>query len=172
MADAVFKPTYPAAGKAVTINFKDLASSATAGRESTTVDNTSDRYDALWLSVTAKSAAGTPGADGVLYVYAYATILNAAGNAEILPTPLTGTATANNATITPELDKLYYVGAVKMAAAATTYTKIFNLSAAFGGVIPRKWGIVIINYTNLALSATEADCSMVYYGQNITAVTS
>lgn len=172
MADAVFKPTYPANGKAVTIHFKDLASHATTGRESDVIDNTSDRYDAIDLHIKVKSAAGTPGADGVLYVWAYRTILNVAGDAELYPTPITGGHTADNATITAEEDKLFYVGAVKMPAAATTYSKVFNLAPVFGGIMPRKWGIVIRNYSNMALSATEADCSAIYYGTNITAVTS
>lgn len=172
MADAVFKPTYPANGKAVTINFKDLADSATAGRESNIIDNTSDRYDSIDLMISVKSASGTPGSDGVVYVWAYKTILNVAGNAELYPSVISGTATANNATITAKEDDLIYLGAIKVPAAATTYSKVFSLTAAFAGVMPRKWGIVIRNKTNMALSATESDCSAIYYGTNITAVTS
>lgn len=171
MADAVFKPTYPANGKVITINFKDLASSATAGRESAIVDNTSDRYDSIDLHIKVKTGAGTPGVDGVLYVWAYRTILNVAGDTELLPSGVSGSATANDATITAEEDKLYFVGAIKLPAASSTYAKVFNLAPVFGGIMPRKWGIVVRNYSNLVLSATEADCSAVYYGTNITAVT-
>ena len=103
---------------------------------------------------------------------AYATILNVAGDTELYPTPLAGTKTANNATITAEEDKLFYIGSIKIPAAATAYSKVFNLAPVFGGIMPRKWGIVMRNYTNLAMSATEADCSMILYGENITAVTS
>jgi hypothetical protein len=39
-----------------------------------------------------------------------------------------------------------------------------SVAAAFGGILPRKWGIVVRNYTGFALSATEGDMSYTYTG--------
>jgi hypothetical protein len=45
----------------------------------------------------------------------------------------------------------------------------FSIAQAFGGVMPRKWGIVLYNGTGAALNATQTDSECQYSGLTITA---
>ncbi len=154
-----FKPQYPAAGAAVTITLDGLASSATDGRESALIDNTTDRWSRGTLHAKIKTAAGSPANDKAVYFYAYEETLDGSSTAQ-KPTPL---AAVDAAVAAIQQGSLKYLGAMAVPAGATSYERNFDLAAAFPDGLPRKWGIVVRNYTGLALSATPGDNAVTWY---------
>jgi hypothetical protein len=144
---------------AITITLASLASSLNAGRESTAVDNGTDKFLDALVQVVVKLAAGSPSADATVYIYAY-------GSED--GTIFTDNATGADAAITltdPRNMKL--IGTIKCpAAGGLTYeSQPMSVAKAFDWVLPRKWGIVVINNTNVAFDTTgsSAKYSGVYY---------
>jgi hypothetical protein len=143
---------------AMTCSLASLSSSATVGRESTAVDNTTNLYlDAIvQLIVTLQS--GTPGSDKTVYVYAY-------GSED--GSDYTDNATGSDASITLRTPtNMCLIGSIYCPdSGGLTYKgQPMRVAPAFGGVLPRKWGIVIVNYTAVTLSSTEGDHSKTYTG--------
>lgn len=142
---------------AFTITLNSLASSATAGRESTAIDNTSNLYEDALVQVTVTLQAGTPGTDKTVYVYAY-------GSED--GSTYTDNATGSDAAITlrdPSCLVLIGVIPVPDAGGVTYESSPMAVARAFGGKLPRKWGIVVRNYTNVALHASAGN-SATYSG--------
>src|SRR5688572_7163853 len=65
-----FKPLY-SNSFSITITLNGLASSATAGREGTSVSNATDRYEDVHVTPKVTLATGTPSNDKAVYVYAW-----------------------------------------------------------------------------------------------------
>jgi hypothetical protein len=143
---------------ALTITLASLASSATAGRESTAIDNTSNLGEDALVFVKVKLQAGTPANDKAIYVYAY-------GSED--GTNYTDPATGTDAAITlRDPTNLRLIGVINTpdSGALTYKSNPFSVAAAFGGILPRKWGIVIRNYTGIAFDATAGNHSITYTG--------
>jgi hypothetical protein len=141
-----------------TLTLASLASSATAGRESTVVDNTSDLFIDAMVQVKVALQSGTPSVDKAVYVYAY-------GSED--GSTYTDNATGSNAAITlraPTAMRLIGVIPCPDSGALTYEGQPMSVASAFGGILPRKWGIVVRNYTGVTLSATEGDHSYKYSG--------
>lgn len=147
---------------AITITLTSLASSATAGRESLAVDNTGAlNLDAL-VQVKIKLAAGSPANDKQVYVFA-------AGSED--GTQYTDNATGADAAITMrDPTNLRPIGVIPTpdSGGLTYIGSPMSVAAAFGGVLPRKWSIVIRNFTGLALTGTPADHAVTYTGVTAT----
>src|SRR6266481_4561904 len=143
-----------------------LASSATDGREGTSVSNASDLFiDALlWVKVKGTNS-GSVANDKAVLVYVYST--SDEGSPEY-PDVVTG----SDANITPtNFQHLRLGGKVFFAANNTTYKNGgFSVASAFGGVLPKRWGVVVRNYTGIALSITGADHRVHYQGVYTTIV--
>ncbi len=132
---------------AITITLANLASSATAGRESTVIDNSSDLFLDALVYVTVNVGAGSIANDKCAYVFAY-------GSED--GTNYTDNATGSDAAITLNVPtNLHLVAVISMPTASLTYKAVFSVAQAFGGVLPRKWGIVVRNYCGLALAAAN-----------------
>ena len=119
---------------AITITLASLAHSDNAGRESTAVDNGTNKFIDALVQIKVKLAAGTPSADRTVYVYAY-------GSED--GTTYTDNATGSDAAITltdPPNAKL--IGAIRCpAAGALTYeSSPMSVAKAFDWILPRKWG--------------------------------
>lgn len=136
-----------------------LASLATAGaRESTVVDNTSDLFLDALVRLQVKLQAGSPGSDKAIYVYAY-------GSED--GTNYTDNATGSDAAVTMRApSNLRLIGVINTpdSGALTYKSHPMSVAAAFGGVMPRKWGIVVENKTNIAFDATEGNHAKAYTG--------
>ena len=132
-----------------TITLASLANGATSGQESTVVDNTSDLYMDASAQVIVTISSGTPANDKAAYVYAY----GSDGS-----TNYSGGATGSNAAINlaaPTAMRLIGVIPMPTAATAVTYQgQPMSVAAAFGGIMPRKWGIVVRNYSGLSLTSS------------------
>lgn len=143
---------------ALTITLASLASSATVGRESTAVDNTSNLWVDAIVQVKVALQSGSAANDKAVYVYAYGSEDGAT---------YTDNATGSDAGITlrsPTNMRLIGVIPVPDGGVATYESQPMSVATAFGGHMPRKWGIVVRNYSGLALSATEGDHSYKYTG--------
>lgn len=145
---------------ALTITLASLAASTTAGRESTAVDNTSNKFVDALVTVICQMATGTPASEQAIYVYAY-------GSED--GTNYNDNATGSDAALTfRNPSNMPLIGRIEVPAAVTggaTFKGVFSVAAAFGGVLPRKWGIVVKNSTNLSLAASgnSASYTGIYY---------
>jgi hypothetical protein len=128
-------------------------------RESTAIDNSSDLFQDVLVQLKIKSGASGVSSSGVVNVYAYGTVDPAT------PTyadNCTGTDASVTLVVPPNLR---VIGQLNVVANATTYKSMpMSVAAAFGGVMPTKWGIVIENKSGAALDTTEANHAKLYQG--------
>lgn len=144
-----FKMSYTTGGS-VTITLASLASSATAGRESTVVDNSTNLDLDAHLYCRFVPQSGTPANDKGVYVYGYG-LADATPN---YPDNLTGADAACTPTSEANLTLLSFVN---IAASATAGGRWIGSIAMLLGGMPIKWGIFVRNYCGFALSATEGN---------------
>lgn len=147
-----------ATSTAITCTLASLASSATAGRECTAIDNSANLYLDALLYVAFKLATGTPANDKAAYVFLY-------GSED--GTNYTDNATGSDAAITFRVpSNLPLGGLIKTPdAGALTYKGgPFAVAPQFGGVLPRKWGFALRNYSGVAGDATEGNHVKTYSG--------
>ena len=138
------------ASTAITITLNGLASSATAGRESTAIDNTINKFLDALVTATLKAADAALANDKAAYVYAY-------GSEDGVN--YSDLATGLDAAHTPKVSPLIKVIPLEQNVSQRV---IFAIAQAFGEIMPRKWGIIVRNYSGQALAA--ADNSVSYTG--------
>lgn len=146
---AGIKPTY--ASKA-TITWTGTSLANGSARESTVVDNTTNRYrDARIRFQTKGQTSGTNYVD--VYVY------TALGD-----TTYTDAATGSDAAFTAaNRFNSRYLGSIKCNAGTSAVQAEFQLSDIFR-TCPDKWGLIVINNSGAALSATAGDHVVEYQG--------
>jgi hypothetical protein len=152
---ATIKALYGTSNQAITLTLTSLASAA--ARQSTVVSNTTDLFlDAL---VAIKTKTGTPlSSDKAIYVYAY----GSSDGGSTYPDAVTGSDAAYTM-ISPTNLKL--IGIINAPTASTAYEAgPWSVAAAFGGVLPEKWGVVVQNATGATLSVTGGDHGVWYQG--------
>jgi hypothetical protein len=127
-----------------------LASSPTAGWQSAVIDNTTDLYLDALVQVVLDFANTAPGNDKAAYIYAYG------GLATTYTNPASGTEGAITlTTIVSTQPNIKLVGVVAYNTAdEVVESQPMSVAAAFGGVLPPKWGIVLVNYSGAALAAS------------------
>ena len=147
---------------AITCTITALGNSATVGRQCTVVTNT-NLYDDVMVTVGAITNASAPTGDKACYVYFFgsedATLFD---SDDAQPG-------ANDATYTINLaSNLRGPGVISCPAASKIYYKVFSLASFFGGLVPRKWGFVFINFTGNSMLATTTNPNMSYTGVSFT----
>lgn len=155
---AVMQPKY-AASTAVTISCNSKATGA--ARASAAVDNTGNRYMDALLGGAITLQAGTPGSDFCINVYAY-------GSED-------GTNYGDNATGSDADITLRSYTNLKLIACITTpdsggltyRMQPVSIAKAFDGILPRKWGIVVENRTNVTFATTGNNNTFSYTGVNL-----
>jgi hypothetical protein len=139
------KNKYGASNQAITITITSLGSNST--RESTVIDNSSDLFLNVLVNVKIKTNSSGTVSTGYVNVYAYGT---ADGG-----TTYNGGATGSDASITlSNPPNMRLIGVINAVANSTTYNGLFDVAAAFDGVMPQKWGIVVDNRSGAALDAS------------------
>lgn len=131
-----------------------------AARQSTYVDNATNLFvDALVAGWILSNTAGTNAA-GYANIYAYGTV-NDTGTC----TYTDGAAGADGAMTLTAPPNARLIGVVNIVANGTNYYfGPFSVAAAFGGVLPRRWGVIIENKTCAAyFNTTAATCFSVQY---------
>lgn len=139
------------AASALTMTLASLASDTNlvAGRESTAVDNGSGGDDAIDCLVGGKVTTGTtPTAARQIEVWLYGMYDG---------TEYSGGATGSDANLTPDakslLKLLTIIPTVNTSDKAYRWGP-FSVAQAFGGVMPQKWGVYIVQNTGANLNAT------------------
>jgi hypothetical protein len=154
---ATIKTLYGTEKQAITITLGGLASAAY--RQSAVIDNTTNLFTDVLVTLQAKTNAAGTSATGYVSVFAYGTV-------DIADAIYTDGASGLDAAMTPTSPtNLKMLGNINAVANATTYTGgPWDVAAAFGGVVPEKWGIVVQNNTGAALDATEGSHTKYYQG--------
>jgi hypothetical protein len=141
-----------------TLTLASLASSATAGRECTAIDNSSNKYTDVHVQLKIQLQTGSPANDKAIYVYAY-------GSED--GSTYTDNATGSDAAITlRDPTNMRIIGVIPCpdSGGVVYESQPMSVAAAFGGKMPRAWGIVVRNYTGVTLHATEGNHAKKYTG--------
>lgn len=136
---------------AFTITLNSLASSGTAGRESTVVDNSSNlMLDAL-VEVTIDYPNSAPANDQAIYVYAYGSL-----DGTNYPESITGSDAGYTFKGSAGALKtaLRLIGVIPAVQNMNYRFGPFNVAPAFGGIMPVKWGIAVLNYSGQTLDSS------------------
>lgn len=143
---------------AFTITNANLATSATAGWMSNAIDNSTNLYlDALIHFVLA-AVNTAPANSKAIFVYAFGLVDGTGtlytGTGDTNPAGTEGTLTfpdvTANAIPMPLLGVIPYPVQNKAINAGP-----FSVASCFGGVLPVKWGIAMVNHTGMTLSVTS-----------------
>lgn len=156
-----FKAKYGTTAQAITISLNGLASSATAGRQSTEVDNTTNLFvDAMVSVKITLPTTGTIGNDKALYIYAWGVtdtttptrpgeVASASANSQI---------GASDAAYTLGVDTpLRLIGRLGIPTLNTTANGVIisdpmSVRSGLGLMtLPPSWGIVVLNYCGVTL---------------------
>lgn len=145
-----------ASAAAFTITVASLSNNS--ARQSTEIDNSSNLYLDALVQVKIKSGASSTSATGVVNIFVFASADDQASRTE--------NAGATDAAITltsPTNARL--IGVVNVVANATTYySGPFSVAAAFGGVLPKYWGIIVQNVSGGTLDSTGGNHTLYYQG--------
>lgn len=119
-------------------------------RESTVVDETSSLAVDEIISVEANGSAA--GNTGLVDIYVYV---------EAGASAYTDGATGSDAAFTAANRKnSRYLGSLLMNGTTGVKGGGWSVAEAFGGVLPRKWGLIFINNSGASLSSTGGDFSV------------
>lgn len=149
------KVAYGTNGQTVTISPASVTNGS--ARESTAIDNGTDKFEDALVSVKLKSGGSGTASTGYVNVYAYGTV----DNGTTYPDNVTGSDAAITLTVPPNLR---LIGILNMVANGVTYKGVFSVARAFGGVLPQKWGIVLENKSGGTLDATGGNHAVLYQG--------
>tara|TARA_Y100000310_G_scaffold341268_1_gene439899 strand:- start:798 stop:1271 length:474 start_codon:yes stop_codon:yes gene_type:complete len=146
--------SYGTSNQTITLTQASLADGS--ARESTSVDNTTNKFvDAMVAGKTKANASGTS-STGFLSIFAYAT----ADGGTTYTDAATGTDSAHTIN-----NNLKFMGSVELNAnSETAQWGPFSLAKAFGGLLPDEWGIVIENNSGAALDSTGGNHAAFYQG--------
>lgn len=138
---------------AFTITLNSLGASTSAGRESTVIDNTTNLYLDALVEVLVSFPNSAPGSSKAIYIWAYGSLDG---------TNYTGACTGADAGYTRDNPTvLALLGSIPIPTQNKVYrSRPFSVARAFGGQLPRKWGIVVQNDANQTLNGSG--CSAQY----------
>lgn len=158
MAD--IKTKYGTSNQAITITLASLGNSATVGRESTVVSNAVNLFLDALVNVIIET--GVVASDKAAYIYAYGSV----DGGVIAGGTFTERCTGADAAFTRrDPTSLKLLGVIPTPTNSVIYEGgPFSVAAAFGGVLPEFWGIVVMNFTGAALSADAGDNKAFYQG--------
>lgn len=131
-----------------TVTSTALATLASAGAwMSAVIDNSANLYLDALVKIDLTQNTGAAASDKACYVYVYGVI--ASGEYPDAVTGSEGTFTINSPT------QLKLIGVISMPTqSATSYkSEPMSVAAAFGGQLPERWGIVVVNAVGMALTA-------------------
>lgn len=138
-------------------NLHSLASSATAGWSSASVDNTANLYLDAWLQIVLDPANTAPANSKSFFVYAYGgtnsgdftTTGAATGGTPGTEGALTFPDVTANPVGLPRIGLIPYVNADVIQK-----SRPFSIGLAFGGELPPFWGAALINHSGAALASS------------------
>lgn len=149
--------------QSITATLAGLADGAWRG--SASVDNATNKFvDAL---VGGKVQVGAVPADGSIEIYAYGSYDGTEFTAGVSGTDGTITWGTSGTTGADGMADLPLLGVIYIDTADDNKDKTFgpfSVAAAFGGVLPPKWGVIVRNRTGIAFHATGASNEVQFTG--------
>lgn len=140
------KTAYGSNNQSITCTFTSLTN--TSQRQSTAIDNTSNDFLDALVFVKVKSGGSSTSATGTVNVYAY-------GTADGGTTYSDGAVGTDGSITLTNPPNMRLIGVINVVANAVTYEGgPFSVAAAFGGILPDHWGIVIENKSGGTLDAS------------------
>jgi hypothetical protein len=153
---STIEPLYGTNNQAVTITLTSLASAA--ARASTAVSNTTTLYEDVLLFFTINTGTGVS-ATGYVNVYGYGSV----NGGTTYPEGITGTDAGVTLTSPPNLVLIAQINAGTPSVTKTfgpiSFCRMYGLDK-----LPAEWGVVVVNLTGAAFSATNG--SIIYQGIN------
>lgn len=134
---------------AITCTLASLAQGS--ARQSAYIDNTSNKFLDAIIYLKIKLQNTTPGSDKAIYVWFYG------GSEDGALWGYTDNATGSDAALTmrsPSNLRGPFVIVTPDTGGLEYKAVIGSVAAFFGGVLPKRWGIVVENKTNVTFSAT------------------
>ena len=159
-----FKPVY-GTSTAITCTLASLAASSTVGRSSVAIDNTTNLFIDALVTLAIKTGAGAIGGNKGIWVYVFGSEDGTNYEQEESNVPGTDISYTIN---TPTVFRLAAI--IPVANSAKVYERVFSIARLFGGVMPRKWGLIVCNDTGTALDTTEGNHIKQYSGIQFQAV--
>ena len=142
---ATIKSLYGTSNQAITCTITSLTNNSQ--QQSTSVDNTTNLFLDTLVQVKVKTASASTSATGTVNVYAYGT---ADGGTDYSD----GVSGTNGSVTLTNPPNMRLIGVINAVANSTTYVGgPFSVAAAFGGMLPDHWGIVVENKTGATLDA-------------------
>jgi hypothetical protein len=144
----------------------NLANSPTAGWKSNARDNSTNKFLDCLIHLRLAAVNTAPANSRLIYLYAYA-LLDDAGSAysstgDGTPDGNEGAMTFPDVTVSaiplPLLGAIPYPVQNKAINAGP-----FSVASCFGGILPPKWGIAMINHSGMTLSVTEIEGREIYH---------
>lgn len=142
---------------AFTITNANLATSATAGWQSNAIDNSSNLYDDALVIANFAAVNTAPANSKAIFLYAFASMdggTKYTGSGSANPSGSEGTLTYPDITTLPVVAPLlgvvpYPTQNIELISSA------FSVARCFGGVLPPKWAIGMVNHSGMTLSVTS-----------------
>lgn len=141
---------------AFTITNAGLTSSPTAGWMSNAITNSGNYLDAL-VQISLAAVNTAPGSSKAIFLYAYALIDTSGsaytGTGDTVPSGSEGTITFPSiATLPVDMPLLGIVPYPVQNKAINAGP--FSVAACFGGILPPKWGVAMVNDSGMTLNVT------------------
>lgn len=160
---ATVTPNY-SSNTTITMDLANLATSSTfvAGRESSQIDNTTNKYMDALVSGTI-SVGTTPTANTIIAIYVWG------ADTSLGTTPidvLDGTDSAETLTNTGILGGLRLGRAIQVIATTSdiAYPVLpFSVASLFGGVLPKYWGLFVAHSTGVNLRNSALNTNSLEY---------
>lgn len=152
-------------------NLNSLASSVTAGWGSGAVDNSSSLYLDALVQVNLAAVNTAPSSQKAFFVYAYG-LTDTGGSLYTTTGATSGGTPGTQGTLTfPDITanaiNLPLIGIIPYVGQNTViYSPAFSVAKAFGGWLPPKWGVAIVNASGMTIAASGN--SVTWIGANNT----
>lgn len=145
---------------AITCTVASLASSATAGRQSAVVDNSSNLFDDVLVFLALKTSSSALANDKAIYVYLW----GSEDGSTYSGSSAEGQGAGDSAMTMDDPTNMILARVIPCPAVSTTYKALFSVAQFFGGVMPKKWGLFVRNYTGQNLDSTGGNHLVQYTG--------
>lgn len=169
------KPLLGTTNQSITITLNSLAGSATAGRQSTVIDNRTNLYaDVFVQGKFTIPVGGTAALDKCIYIFVFGTADDADYAAERSIAGTQATIGASDAAYTMadstvSQTPLIAAAVVPVPVSPTTTDGVyvcapFSVASLFGGRMPAQWGVVVRNAAGASQPLKSSGNSMWYQG--------
>lgn len=130
-----------------TTNLQSLANSATTYWRSAEISNASDRWDDALVEVTLAFASGTPANSQAAFVYVD-------GRNDPSSLDSEGTVTSQPDVTAGPVPFRLLARVPYRVSGSTVRISVSSVAAAFGGVLPPVWRIIVVNHSGVALASS------------------